>query len=520
MFVAVPAILLAPALDTAAWVGMTELEIEFIVTDAATGAPVKGAIVHVKQEEGGFCEREKGEFELATDANGSAKRSVKQCMCYGKSGWNIDTFAVHFPSWSYQVSANGYATSEWAWLHGGAEDVGQVRRGSPAATVAVQKRLMAAADPFLEKIDLFESGQDGYFLYRIPGIVVTKSGTVLAYCEARKNSGLDWDHIDIMLRRSTDGGKTWAPRQKLVDMPGPFERNPAAVKQKLAKPGERTLNNPVAIVDQKTGAVHFLFCLDYGRCFHIQSDDDGKTFSRPVEITPAFDKFKSDYDWKVLATGPGHGIQLKNGRMLVPVWLSTGAAGNAHRPSCISVIYSDDAGKSWQRGDIIAREEDIANPSETVPVELSDGRVLFNIRNEGKPHFRAISISPDGATKWSKLKLDEGLPEPICMASIIRFPGAKNRIIFANPNNAKDRQRKNLSARISYDDAKTWPIVKTIEPGPSGYSDLAVAKDGTILCFFERGADAKDMYRTRWLTIARFNLEWLTAGKDTVRGQP
>src|ERR1019366_436497 len=103
-----------------------------------------------------------------------------------------------------------------------------------------------AADPLFEKIDLFEAGKDGYLLYRIPGIVVTKTGTVLAYCEARKHSGNDWDHIEVMLRRSTDGGKTWLPRQNLVTLEGQFERNPAAVKQKLAKPGEITINNPVA----------------------------------------------------------------------------------------------------------------------------------------------------------------------------------------------------------------------------------------------------------------------------------
>jgi sialidase-1 len=375
---------------------------------------------------------------------------------------------------------------------------------------------VAADEPFLEKIDLFEAGKDGYFLYRIPGIAVTKKGTVLAYCEARKFSGNDWDQIDILLRRSDDGGKTWGPRQQLAQLDGPFERNPAAVKMKLAKPGERTFNNPVAIVDQKTGAVHFLYCLEYGRCFHIKSDDEGKTFTKPVDITPAFDKFKSDYDWKVLATGPGHGIRLKNGRMLVPVWLSTGTGGNAHRPSVVSVVFSDDQGKTWQRGDIIAREADVANPSETVPIQLLDGKVLFNIRNEGKPHFRAISISDDGATKWSKLKLDEGLPEPICMASIVRAPSYdKSRIVFVNPNNPSGRERKNLSARISYDEAKTWPIVKTIDPGKSGYSDLAVARDGTILCLYERGAAEKNMYHTRWLTVARFNLEWLTDGKDT-----
>ncbi len=377
---------------------------------------------------------------------------------------------------------------------------------------------VSGAEPFLEKIDLFEAGKDGYVLYRIPGIVVTKKGTVLAYCEARKRTGSDWDQIDILLRRSSDGGKTWEPRQKLVKLEGKFARNPAAVKQKLAKEGEIAFNNPVAFADAKTGAVHFLFCVDYGRCFYVKSDDEGQTFTPPVEITAAFDKFRPAYAWQVLATGPGHGIQLANGRLVVPVWLSTGTAGNAHRPSCVSVVFSDDHGKTWQRGDIVAREEDIANPSETVPVELSDGRVMLNIRNEGKQRLRAVSISADGATKWSKLKLDEGLPEPICMGSILRLPSSLNvdgkpRIAFVNPDNPTGRERRNVSVRLSDDDAKTWRPAKTIDAGPSGYSDLAATNDGTILCLYERGAIDGNHYHTRWLTVARFNLEWATDGK-------
>ena len=126
-----------------------------------------------------------------------------------------------------------------------------------------------------------------------------------------------------------------------------------------------------------------------------------------------------------------------------------------------------------------------------------------------------MSISNDGATKWSKLSFDEGLPEPICMGSILRLADARNdksksRIIFANPNNAVSRERKNLSVRLSLDDAKTWPVVKTIESGKSGYCDLAVLPDGTILCLYERGSLDNNDFRTRWLTLARFNLDWVT----------
>jgi sialidase-1 len=203
-----------------------------------------------------------------------------------------------------------------------------------------------AAEPLLEKTDLFEANAGGYAHYRIPGLVVTRKGTLLAYCEARKSTRSDWGTIDILLRRSTDGGKTWGPPRKIVTPPKDVTKNPVALAQGLARPDEITINNPVAISDHQTGAVHFLYCVEYARCFWMRSDDDGQSFTEPVEITKAFERFRPEYDWKVLATGPGHGIQLSNGRLLVPVWLSTGTGGHAHRPSAVSVISSHDHGET------------------------------------------------------------------------------------------------------------------------------------------------------------------------------
>ena len=127
--------------------------------------------------------------------------------------------------------------------------------------------------------------------------------------------------------------------------------------------------------DVKTGAVHLLFCHEYMRCFYRKSDDGGRTFSPPVEITSTFEPFRRHYDFKVLATGPGHGIQLATGRLVVPVWLSTGTGGHAHRPSVVATITSDDHGATWQCGQIVAGETDpLVNPSEAQAVELTDGR--------------------------------------------------------------------------------------------------------------------------------------------------
>lgn len=395
-----------------------------------------------------------------------------------------------------------------------------------------------AASPLLEKIDLFTAGEEGYELYRIPGLVVTTKGTVLAYCEARRTTRGDWGEIDVMLRRSEDGGRTWAPREVLVHIEGDEPVNPVAAAQNLDRPGENTVNNPVAIVDQVTGAVHFLYCLEYMRCFYMRSDDDGRTWTKAVEITPTFDQFKPEYDWKVLATGPCHGVQLQRGphagRLVVPVWLSLGTGGHAHRPSVTSTIYSDDHGQTWQRGEIAVPDTpETVFPNETVVVELADGSVMLNSRTESMPNRRVVVVSPDGATHWSAPRFDEALYEPICMAGIIRLSlaadGRKNRILFSNPHNlerldgkaqpGKSRDRRNLSIKLSYDEGRTWPVNKSLEPGYSAYSDLAVLPDGTALCLYERGNDAllaeKRYSSYTHLTLARFNLEWLTDGADT-----
>jgi sialidase-1 len=390
--------------------------------------------------------------------------------------------------------------------------------------------LAIAAEPFIEKSDLFTTGDGGFKLFHIPGIAVTAQGTVLAWCEARKKGG-DWDQIEILLRRSTDEGKTWSEAKSIAHVPGPKVKNPFSLAVKGVDPNDVTYNNPV-LIPGRNGTVHMLFCLEYQRCFYQRSTDDGQTWSEPIEVTGAFEGFKSAYPWKVLATGPDHGIQLKSGRLIAPVWLSTGAGGNAHRPSVTATIYSDDAGETWHAGEIaVPCTEEWINPNETVAIELADGRVMLNSRSESKAHRRLVTVSKDGATNWSTPRFDDALVEPICMASIVRYSlaadGGRNRLLFCNPDNltradgkeeaGKSRDRKNMSVRLSYDEGQTWPVTRVVESGPSMYSDIAVAKSGTILCFYGRGT--KLGFAGDFLTLARFNLEWLTDGKDVPKGQ-
>ncbi len=367
---------------------------------------------------------------------------------------------------------------------------------------------LSAAEPFLETTDVFPAEMNGVSRYRIPGIVVTQKGTVLAYSEARKNNSSDWGEIEVHLRRSTDGGKTWEAGKQIAHFGARMGGNP---HKKDGGETEQTVNNPVAIVDRESGAIEFLYCINYARCFSIRSTDDGLTWSAPIDITAAFEPFRKYYDWKVIATGPGHGIQLKTGRLVVPIWLAYGKTGD-HSPSAAATIFSDDHGKTWQASELaVPNEGEFGNPNETMLTALSDDSVMLVTRSVSKPNRKLITISPNGTTKWSKPTFHDQLWEPICMASVVAHPSKPGTLIFSCPHRvALDKsgkelpagrgKRENLTIQLSRDDGKTWPLSKVLEPGPSAYSDLAVLPDGTILCLFEGKTD---------IQVARFNLEWL-----------
>ncbi|MFZ1756445.1 MAG: sialidase family protein [Caldilineaceae bacterium] len=372
----------------------------------------------------------------------------------------------------------------------------------------------------LTKTDIFTARTEGYWNYRVPGILCTGSGVILATVEARTGTGGDWDGNDILLRRSLDGGVSWLSPQRVVSH---------------SEYGPGPVSNFVLFAD-KDGTVHALYCHNYERVFYLQSGDDGASFSAPVEITHSLTAFRAAYPWRVIATGPGHGIQLQNGRLLVPVWMSDGSgtefgAGKlGHRPSEVGMIYSDDRGATWQCGEIFVHSDDqIVNPSETLAVELDDGRVLCNIRSESSRNRRLIATSPDGSSRWTQPVYDDALLEPVCMGSLLRLgqPNADGRgvYLFANPDNLENEltapgrnlahDRKRLTVKMSSDDCATWHVSRVLEEGPSGYSDLAEAPDGSILCIYERGMLSR-MTDSASVAIARFDRAWLSV-RETVR---
>lgn len=357
---------------------------------------------------------------------------------------------------------------------------------------------------------VFRSGENGVTRYRIPGIIATTNGTLIAYCEARKNSSADWGEIEVHLSRSTDNGKTWSTPVLVAHRGDRIEGNPT--KKTEDGRSEQTVNNPVAILDPKTGRIEFLYCVNYSRCFSMRSLDDGITWSQPVEITSTFESFRSQYDWNVIATGPGHGIAMERGRMVVPIWLAYGKSG-AHAPSATGTITSDDSGKSWQAGSIVVpNTSPYINPNESTLAPLPGNRVIMVTRSHSLPSRKIVSISPTGASAWSEPRFADNLWEPICMASLVAHPAKPGMLLFSSPRSlamsaagepipGKGAPRKNLSIQMSLDEGKTWGTPKTLEASSSAYSDLAVLPDQSVVCLFERGES---------IFCARFSLDWIS----------
>jgi sialidase-1 len=350
-------------------------------------------------------------------------------------------------------------------------------------------------------MDLFRAGTGGYHTYRIPSILATPKGTLLAFCEGRKRSRSDTGEIHLLLRRSTDGGATWEPQRA------------------LAQDGPNVMGNPCPVFDRDTRTLWLLLTRNLGEdgesqifagtskgtrdVWIMKSSDEGATWTKPEEITSAV----KDPHWTWYATGPGIGLQLRSGRLLVPC--DHGEKGR--RTMFSHVIYSDDHGKTWRLGGTAGPDTD-----ECQAVERGDGSLLLNMRQNAGKGCRAIAESTDGGQSWAKMAYDPALVEPVCQASLLRLTwpdrGGPSRILFSNP--AAPR-REQLTLRLSYDEGRSWPVSRRIHAGPSAYSCLAVLPDGRIGCLYEGGGSLYER-----ITLALFTLEWVTSGQDSLGTRP
>jgi sialidase-1 len=352
----------------------------------------------------------------------------------------------------------------------------------------------------VSSVDVYVAGDGGYHTFRIPSLIVARNGTLLAFAEARRQGAGDAGDIDLVVKRSRDSGRTWSALQVIGDN------------------GANTFGNPCPVLDGATGTIWLLTTHNRGvdrekdilastsggtrTVWVMKSADDGESWSAPIEITASVKR----PEWTWYATGPGIGIQTRAGRLVVPGNHAEAGSG-IHRSH---IVYSDDGGRSWTIGGVAG-----AGTNESQIAELSDGRLMLNMRNHPpKPtNLRMVAISTDGGRTLAPTRADARLIEPPAQASLIALAagrGGRRRLIFANPASTA---RERMTVRLSDDDGVTWPASRIVHEGPAAYSSLAPIADGSIAVLFERG----DRSPYERITFARFEVSWLAAGRDDRR---
>ncbi|MGL4854444.1 MAG: exo-alpha-sialidase [Lentisphaeria bacterium] len=322
-----------------------------------------------------------------------------------------------------------------------------------------------------EKLDyVFSSGSFGYNTFRIPALVTSKQGTLLAFAEGRVNHSGDHGDLDIVLRRSEDDGKSW---QDLIV---------------VQDDGKYQCGNPAPIVDTKSGRIFLLSCGSTDsehavmsgkatREVYIQhSDDDGKSWTARRNISHMVRK----ENWRWYATGPCSGIQIQEGkhkgRLVVPANHS-----DEKRAYYSHTIFSDDNGETWQIGEVAGIGSNESTLAESQKDELYHS---MRMQNHGQ-RVRGTRYSSDGGKSWTELKHDSFLNCSVCQAAVIRDYNHPSRLIFSNP--AKLGKREGMAIRISEDGGRTWPYRKTVFEGSSAYSDLAMINKEQVGILFEGG---------------------------------
>ena len=329
---------------------------------------------------------------------------------------------------------------------------------------------------------IFKSGSEGYNTFRIPSIITTDSGVVLAFAEGRKNSSSDSGDIDLVLKRSTDGGKTWSDLIVIRDDSTNVCGNPSPVIYR--KTGKIFLLSTWNRGDDTESEIINMTSVDTRRVYVMNSIDEGLSWSKPIEIT---DKVKKP-NWTWYATGPVHGIQIregsKKGRMIIPC-----DHIEANTKKYYShIIYSDDGGSSWNIGGTTPQDQ----VNECSVAEIGKGKLILNMRNYDRTQMnRKISISNDYGESWGDIYDDKALVEPICQASILRYSfkgSGRNDLLFINP--ADKNKRLNMTLRLSNDLGRTWTREFLLHKGPSAYSDITKLRNGNIGCLFEGGKNS------------------------------
>ncbi|MGW3990365.1 exo-alpha-sialidase [Streptomyces sp. NPDC004830] len=367
-------------------------------------------------------------------------------------------------------------------------------------------RPAAPAPEFTQQV-LFTAARDpGYACFRIPALVRTSRGTLLAFAEGRVLGCGDGGDIDIVVKRSTDGGRTWGPLRVVTEG------------------GGDTHGNPTPVVDRRTGRILLAETYNSGRgdagdCAlpcdripHVQhSDDDGRTWSRPRDLSGQVRPAR----WNAwYATGPVHGIQLARGAHAGRLVLGVNAEtwdGSRVTANHAALVVSDDGGEHWRIGatDTWPVAPDGAfrqKPSELTLTERSDGAVLVSGREQDgtDPGHRSQALSHDGGDTFAApFRALPDLYTPQVQGATLRLG---DRLLLSAP--ADPDRRRTMMVRSSYDGGRTWESVDRgtlVTRDWSGYSDMAAVDDRTVGLLYEGGAaDARDEIR-----FARFTEDWL-----------
>ena len=332
-----------------------------------------------------------------------------------------------------------------------------------------------AAEP--EFSDVFTSDAEGYASIRIPSVIVTKQGTVLAFAEARIKP-TDQAENKIVTKRSTDGGRIFLMYQRI----------------------------PSHLREQSAGVATGLEGPDIYRNLLVWSDDDGATWSKPLDVTATT---KRPERATTIASGPGIGIQLTRGvhegRLIIP--FNEGPFGKWQNYA----VFSDDAGKTWRYGADVpgalvpnGKGGERSQINEVQVVEMSDGSVRLDSRQFAGARVRKTSVSHDGGETWSPIVDLPELRDPSCMAGVLRYSfddgGGHGKMLHTGPDSGK---REHGTVYLSLDDGATWPVKRELWPGGFAYSVPTRFADGTVACLFEA-----DKYKR--IVFARFPINWLT----------
>ena len=315
---------------------------------------------------------------------------------------------------------------------------------------------------------LFSPGDAGSKFYRIPAICTTNTGTLIVAADKRWNHGGDLPaDIDVVTRRSTDGGRTWEPAVTVAGADSEIGSGDPAIVFDFVR------NTAICIFTHGNGLWQSTPD-DNAHIMISKSSDDGKTWSKPVDINDQL--FAGHPDWVTSFAGSGHACQMRNGRLLFVIQVRTDTSWGG-KLSCYA-CYSDDGGDTWHASKVPGDY----NGDESKIVELSDGRLMMSIRRRYEGYHRRMSFSDNGGETWSETTVHPQILDPACNGDVINYSYKGNQNILIHTIPYHSQLRKNVSLLVSFDNGKTWPWHQSLVPTGSAYSSITQLADGTLGC--------------------------------------